>query len=242
MLVIEVEEGMIRAVLGNIRTFLIPFLIFVNPLAVHPFIEGTAVIKHAVKNHADAPLMAFRYQLGKHFIGALQILLPRHPLNIARGMSIILVSILQKFTLIPHKMPQMGIDMIIVLNIIFMVGWRYEQRIKINNIDAQALKIVQFFKHSGEIAAVKLADIHRRWPFVPVRHACNALINIGVFIIQHVILRVAVAETINKNLIHDGTFRPVRSMKARADAEGIVIPQILRHTQLIVITVNAPAA
>ena len=54
----------------------------------------------------------------------------------------------------------MRIDMIIILGIILMIGWRDEHRIKIQHLYAQVLEIIQLLPHALQIAAIETAHIH----------------------------------------------------------------------------------
>ena len=52
-----------------------------------------------------------------------------------------------------HNPAKMGINIVIVLNIILMVGRRHKQRIEIDHIHAQFLQIIHLIKNALQIAA-----------------------------------------------------------------------------------------
>ena len=56
-----------------------------------------------------------------------------------------------------------------------------------------------------------------------------------IFICQDIICRIPVAEAIHINLIHHGTLRPVRRIKARNQDEIVVLIRPFYHTTKIVI-------
>ena len=135
----ELEIIVIGTFLFNIGAFLISRRIFVNSFPIQPLIERAAVIKHTVQNHFHAPSVRFLYHLGKKRIAGLQILLIGNTVNISGGKAVFRLSVLQQVPFIMHNFPKMRVDIIIVLNIVFMVGGGYKQRIKINHIHAQIL-------------------------------------------------------------------------------------------------------
>ena len=59
-----------------------------------------------------------------------------------------------------HDSSVMRIDMIIILGIILMIGWRDEHRIKIQHLYTQILEIIQLLPHALQIAAIETAHIH----------------------------------------------------------------------------------
>ena len=49
----------------------------------------------------------------------------------------------------------MRIDIIIVLNIVFVIRWRYKKRVEIDDLHTELLKIIELIQHALQIAAVK---------------------------------------------------------------------------------------
>ena len=127
----------------------------------------------------------------------------------------------------------MGINIIIVLNIVFMVGWGYEQRVKINYLNAQLLQVVHLVQHALQISAVELTDIHLCRISSPVLYTVHRLPDIAVFIGQHIVGRIAVAETIRIDLVHYRTFCPVGSMEAGNDDKVIILVDLLHQSSHI---------
>ena len=132
----------------------------------------------------------------------------------------------------------MRVDIVIILNIIFMIRGRHKQRIKIDHVHAQILQIVHLVEHTLQIAAVKLPHAHGCRIFVPVFHLHGLIPDVLVFIGQHVIGRVAVIETVHIDLIENRTLRPVRRLKSRNQLEMIVFIDILTDTPRIIVAVD----
>ena len=126
---------MIRTVKALIRTGCILFrACTVNMLPVKPFIKRTAVVKYAVNNDLHASFVNFFHQLCKKFITGFQILFIRYPVHIPGCMCITLISLTEQFSLIRYNHTEMRVYIIVVLYIIFMIGRRYKQRVKVNNL------------------------------------------------------------------------------------------------------------
>ena len=124
----------------------------------------------------------------------------------------------------------MGINIIIVLRIIFMIWRRYKNRIQIQNFHAKILQIVQFIHDTLQIAAIKLTHAHRCRHFIPVTHLRHMLINICIFTVNNIICLIPIIKTIHKNLVHHGTFCPVRCMKSRNQTEIEIWIDIRNHS------------
>ena len=59
-------------------------------------------------------------------------------------------------------------------------------------------------------------------------------LHIAILPIQHIICRISVTEPICKNLIKNGTFRPVWRLELRIEIEVIIILHTVHHTAFIV--------
>ena len=127
----------------------------------------------------------------------------------------------------------MGINIIIVLNIVFMVGRGYEQRVKIDYLNAQLLQVVHLVQYALQVSSVELTDIHLCRIPSPVFYTVHRLPDIAVFIGQHIVGRIAIAETIRINLVHYRTFCPVGSMEAGNDDKVIILVDLLHQSSHI---------
>ena len=117
----EVEEIMIRAVFTDKCPLRIIRLVLIDPLPVHPFIEGTAVVKYTVKDNPHASLMHLFHQTRKELIAGLQIANVPGPLLVFCRMDIILSSLRQSLSSVLYDLSVVRINIVIILNIIFMV-------------------------------------------------------------------------------------------------------------------------
>ena len=116
---------------------------------------------------------------------------------------------------------EMGIDMFVVLTVVFMAGGRDENRVQVQYPDAQVLEIIQFIDNSLDVSAVEAAEIGIRGDSIPFRCVFGMADGVIIFIIHHIIGRIAIAEAIHEDLVLHGTFCPVRHMKAGNEPEGI---------------------
>ena len=173
--------------------------------------------------------MRFLDNLCKQLIGSIQILLIGNTVDIFRCITVFHLTGLQKITPVIYDLTDMRIDIIIILYIIFMIGRRYEKRIEINDIHAQILQIVHFLQNACQVTTVKFTHAHNSRIFSPVRYTVYMLSDISIFVCKHVIIRIAVIETINIDLIHDCTFCPGRYFLTGNQCKFIIILHISRH-------------
>ena len=219
--IMERKVFMVRTFPVHIGSLLIPLLVLIDPFPVHPFIERAAMIEYAVQYHFHSPPVSLCHHLRKQFIAGLQIYLIGHTVNVSGGVPILL-SMPEQFSLIRHNLSDMRIYIIVILNIIFMIGRRYKQRIKINHIYPKILQIIHLIQHALQIPAIKFTHTHGCRIFVPILHFYCVIANIMVFIRQYVIGRIPIIKAIHINLIHDGPFRPFRCLIAGYQAKVIM--------------------
>ena len=199
------------------------------------------MIKHAIQNHADSPLVACLHKLCEHGVGRVQVFHAGHTADIALCLCVVIVSGRQKLSFVHHEFAQMRINVIVILGIIFVVGRGYEQRIKIDDFHAQILQVIQFIHNALQIAAVKLPDTHGCRPFAPISHMNRMLLYVRVLIIQHIVGGIPVAEAVHQNLVHNGAFRPVGCMKPRPEGKREAVAQIPCDPQFVVKAMGSAA-
>ena len=130
----------------------------------------------------------------------------------------------------------MRIDIIIILNVIFVIRRRNKQGIEINYFDPQLLQIVQLFQYPLKITAIKFPHSHQRRIFIPVIHLCTRLSNIHILTGLYIIICISIIKTIHKNLIHYCAFCPVRRCKPWSDGKGVRSDYLVCDTVSVVIT------
>ena len=135
----------------------------------------------------------------------------------------------EQFSLIVNDLPEMGIDMLIILRIVFMAGGREKNRIEINGFHPQFLKIIQSVDHSLQVPAVKFAVAVGSRGLIPVPDADGRLAHIAVFAGQHIIGGVPVAEAVNEDLVHHRALSPCRRMESRNDVPPVRRPEHISH-------------
>ena len=208
----------------------------INAFPVHPFIEGSAVIKNSVQNHLHPTSVQLFYQSYKKLIAGLKIIQSCHTVDIACGTDIILFPIPHQFSFITDDLSEMRVNIIVILNIILVVGRGDKKGIKINHLHPQVLKVIQLVHHALEVTAVKFPHTHVRRYFVPILHLMGWFPYINIFFIQHIISLVPIAKTVCKNLVHDGAFCPIRCGKSRRDTKRLALLQVSGYTTFVVKT------
>ena len=230
----ELEKTAIRTLLIHISSRFIVFLTLIDPLSIHPLIEGTAMVKNTVQDNFHTPSMNFFYKLYKKFIAGFQIFFVRNTADIAAGMTIVHVPLNQNIPLIINNSAKVRIHIIIILNIIFVIGWWNKNRIQIQNFDSQILQIIQLIHNPLQITAIKMTDIHVVRISPPVLFLLRMQLHIAVLMIQYIIGWISIAETVCKNLIKNRPLCPVRRLKIRIKFEIIIILCPVHGTALIV--------
>ena len=241
MLIGKMEKGAVGAVRGHIGPFFIAGLVLINALPVHPFIKGTAVIEHAVQDHLHSPTVNLLHQPDEKLIAGLQIFFPGDPVNIPGRLHVVFCPAWKKGAFIHHDFSDMGINVVIVLNIVFMIGGGYEQGVKIDHIHSQLFQVVQLPAHPFQISAVKLPDAHGGGPFSPVCHPPGALFDINVLIVQHIVGFISVEEAVRIDLIHHRPLGPVRRGKSGLYGKCPAVAQVPGHSHFIVKAVHFAA-
>ena len=89
------------------------------------------MIKHTVQDQLHASFMQLFYQFDEQLIAGFQICQPRHSPDVPPGFRVIQLAFIQQPSLVFHDFPIVGVHVIVVLDIVFVIGWRYENRIQI---------------------------------------------------------------------------------------------------------------
>ena len=232
---VEFEIIPVRAVRRNKSSFFIALLVFVYSFPVEPFVERAAVIEYAVEYDFYSPLVSFGNNFCEKFVAGFKILFVGNAVNVFGGKAVFFLTVLQKFAFVVHDFADMGIDVIVVLNIVFVVGGRHEKRIEINNVDSEILEIVHLVENALQISAVEFADTHLRGIFIPVGNLLAVSVKICVLIGQNVVALVAVVKSVHVNLVHNGAFCPCGSSETCDDTEIVIFLNLSGQTSGIVI-------
>ncbi len=75
----------------------------------------------------------------------------------------------------------MRVNIVIILNVIFVIGGRNKKRVKINHIHAKFFQIIHLFQNSLQIASVEFPHSHSRRIFIPVLHPLR--LSVYIFIL-----------------------------------------------------------
>ncbi len=185
--VIKMKIILIRTVSRNIGSFFVSGSVFIDPSPVHPLIKRTAMIKNAVQNHFDPASMRLLHQFCKKGITGVKVFPVRYPVDVSCRLTVFRSAVLQQFSPIVYDLSQMGINIIIILYIIFMIRRRNKKRIKINHVYSQIFQIVQFIHYPLQISAVKTAHIHLLRIGIPVLHMYAVAADILILVCQNVV-------------------------------------------------------
>ena len=238
--VLELEETSVRALIIHISALLISLLILVNTFSIQPFVKRTTMVKYTVQDYTHAALMNLLHKLCEQLVAGLQIRLICHTHNILAGFLIDLAALRQTFSAILDDLSKMRIYIIVILNIIFMIGWRNKNRIQINDIHAKSLQIIKLIHNTLQITTIEAADIHIVRILKPVLDLARAFPDIAVLVVLDIIGRISIVETIHENLIEHSTSRPFRNRESRRNLEIIIWIQILLCAKLVIIADNIP--
>ena len=136
----------------------------------------------------------------------------------------------------------MGIDIVVVLNVIFVVGGRDKQGIEVNDLHSQILEIVQLLHDALQVTSVEAPHVHGRRVFIPVLHMFHRFSDIDVLSVFHIVGWISIAETVHKDLVHDRALGPVGSTKSRSDLELILLDLLPGGAKLVIIPDFLPGA
>ena len=215
------EIGAVGTVNALERTRLETCLAQINPLMIHPFVEGAAVIEYAVQNDAHAAAVQFPAQDRKQFITLFQVFHTGNPADIFRRVTVVLFPGLHNMVHIIGNDAEMRINMLVILAVVFVAGRRNKNRVEVQDLDPQILQVIQLIQDALEIAAVEAADIGVCRNGVPVGDMLGMADSIVILIVHYIIGRIAVTETIRKNLVLNRAFGPIRHMETRHKAESV---------------------
>ncbi len=123
------EERPVGALLRAVGAVLKAFGISVDALAVHPFVERSAVVENAVDNDAHAVLVRLRNQLCKELVTGLEVFAGGHAGNVLRGMRICRVALREADGRVLDDHAEMRIDVVVILNVILVARGRDENRV-----------------------------------------------------------------------------------------------------------------
>ena len=236
VILIELKKRMVRAVLRDVRPSFIVAGHLVKQFSVQPFVKGTAVIKHAVQDDLHPPAVNLSHKPCKKCVTGLQILLCRASYHILGRLAVIGGPALQRLSAVLHNHAVMRINMVIILAVILVIGWRHENRVEIDDIHTQILNIIQLIPYALQVTAVEAAHVHLTGIFAPIRHMHDILVYIKILVIHDIVGRIAIAKPVHVDLIHDGALGPVRGAKSRSDPEMKTLLIIHRRPQPVIIT------
>ena len=122
----------------------------------------------------------------------------------------------------------MGIDVVVVLNVVLVIRGRYEKGIEVDDLDSQALQVVELFRNPFQVAPVEVADVKSRRKLIPVLDLVGIGIDVMVLVLGDVIRLVPVGKAVDENLVHDGSLGPLGRGEAGHNFEGVLGPELVR--------------
>ena len=180
--VMELEKAVIGAAFALIGPCLIVAGMLIDSLCVQPFVKGAAVIEHSVQNYPHPPLMDFLHKPGKKCIAGFQILLACAALHVPVSLFVIRGVRPDQAASVLLYSGKVGINVLVILAVILMVGGGYKYRIQIDGLHSQLLDVVQLIPDSLQVASVKVPHIHGGRVPVPFRNLLYRTADIDILI------------------------------------------------------------
>ena len=219
--ILELEIIAVRALGIVVSAGLIASRLLVDALPVHPFVEGSAVVEHAVQDDLHAPAVQLAAEPGEPGIAFRQVLFVRRAQDILPGMSILMLVFLQQVIFIVENDGEVRVHVVVVLGVVFMGGGRYENGVEINCLHPQALQVIQLFQHALQVAAIEHAVIADLRQLVPVFRVADIAAGIIVLVVAHIVEGIAVAEAVGENLVLQRPLRPGGHVEPGNQVEGV---------------------
>ena len=199
------------------------------------------MVEHAVKDHPDSSLVGLADQLGKQLVAGLQVGGIGHALQIAfrPGVGktgpescnpVLTPGFRAPVFYVLHDLPEMGINVFVVLRVVFVAGRGQKNRVQVDCLNPQVLQIIQLFHDPLEVSAVELAVADGGGRLIPVVHFYNRTPHIIIFPVNYIVGFVSIEKAVHKNLVHDSPDRPFGRMESRhhvppvSRADGIADP------------------
>ena len=126
LLIVKLEKAAVRTVLGEKSPRLVAALAGVNLFSVQPFVEGAAVVEHAVQNHPHPAPVNLPDKLRKEAVAGFQVSRRRRADHILFRLAVVHGVLLHQPVLILHNHPEMGINVLVILNVVLVVGGRHK--------------------------------------------------------------------------------------------------------------------
>ena len=194
------------------------------------------MVEHAVHNDPHASAVDLLHKLGEKLIAGLKILRVSRADSVSGSVLIVCGVWLQRFPAVFNDAAVVGINMIIILGIVLVIRRRDKQRIKIDDLHPQPLKIIQLVPHSLQISAIKTSHVHGGWVLTPILHLTHRSPDIYILAILDVIRSIPIAEAIHKDLVHDRSLDPLRCVKAWRYTVIKALLGRLAYSQAVIIT------
>ena len=106
------------------------------------------MIEHAVQNHLDPSAVGLLHEPGKEPVAGLQVLPVGSPDHIAARIPVVLRIRLHQTALIPYQNAEMGVNMLVILAVVLVIGGGDENRVEIDSLNPQALKVIQLIPYA----------------------------------------------------------------------------------------------
>ena len=181
--------------------------------------------------------MCLLHQMCKKFIAGIKIHFLGYSGNILLCLRIGLFSSRKHFSLIIYNFSNMWVNIVIILYVIFVIGRRHKQRIKVNHLNPELFEIIHFIQHALKVTTIKFPHTHGCRIFIPVLYFFCISLNIYILICKYIVCFITIIKTVCINLIHDSTLCPVRSGKSRNQRKLIIHAGLIRCAKLAIIAI-----
>ena len=175
------------------------------------------MVEHAVDDDFNAHFVHFFHQLGEVFVRLFKVGFIGYAADIFRRVAVVLFPALHIVVEIVLDYGKMRVDIVVVLRVVLVVGRRHEQRVEVHRLNSEIFKVLQLLFHALQIAAVKVVDVERVGNSVPVMNFVRMSARIVILVVANVVLRIAVAEAVDVNLIEHPALRPVGHLEVGSE-------------------------
>ena len=143
--------------------------------------------------------------------------------DVARGIAVVLFPVLHGVLAVVLYDGEVGVDVVVILRVVFMIGGRHEQRVEIYALHAERREIIELALHALKIAAEKAAHVQICGEVVPVALALYVSAGVVVFVVGDVVGKIAVAESVDKYLIEHPALCPVGHVEAGNEGKVVLL-------------------
>ena len=180
------------------------------------------MVEYAVQDHPDPAHMRLSDQIREQSVAGFEVGRVCHARLVTLRFEVVNRPSGQDLAVVVHYFAKVRVNVVVILGIVFVIGWRNKDRIEIDDLHAEVFEIIELVHDPLQIAAVVLPGVIGRGRTVPVLDLQHLAAVVSVLAGQHIVVRVTVAKTVREDLIHHCAVGPVGDLEFR----GIIPPAL----------------